>query len=84
MLNIRFDRLELKKKKVVRYLQTIYGVESFIIPDSILEFQYAQNQITANLTEMKSKNSYKSFSLIVLKISLLNVVLQHFRRFIVR
>lgn len=32
---------------MVRYLQTIYGIESFSIPDSILEIHYAQNQIIA-------------------------------------
>lgn len=30
-------------------MQSIYGVESFSIPDSILEFQHAQNQIRAKL-----------------------------------
>lgn len=51
---------------MVRYLQAIYSIESFSIPDSILEFQYAQNQIIAQFDRNKKQEVLQKLSLIVL------------------
>ena len=70
---------------MVRYLQTIYGIESCSVRDSILEFPNVHNQITAKLDRNeKQKMLQKLFTGgLVLKISLFHVLLQHFRRLLV-
>lgn len=72
---------------MVRYLQTIYGIESFRVPDSILEIHYAQNQIIAKFDRSEKQEVVQKdcfTDCFVLKISPFNVVLQHFGRSIVR
>lgn len=64
--NAEYKISQARVKKMVKYLQTIYSIESFSIPDSILEFPYAQNQIIAQFDRNEKQEVLHKLSLIVL------------------